>query len=187
MAKFMLPNEIWCHIFSYLDEKSLRTIASTCNSFLEVVRGNEKLSGCIILKSIRLKEMATKIKNFEWIWERWSSLKTLKVPIQFEYLTGLTEGIDQSTEREVFDLIRDMNFETCSTLEKVVMFNCCLWRNENYDLIKHFDGLRAVNLMEFFFHPRDIPLIQSWKHITVHICQVCLIRYRKIPWEGHFT
>ena len=81
MAKFMLPNEIWCHIFSYLDEKSLRTIPSTCNLFLELVRGDEKLSGSIILKSVTLKDLATKIKNSEWIWDRWPSLKTLKIPI----------------------------------------------------------------------------------------------------------
>ena len=81
MAKFMLPNEIWCHIFSYLDEKSLRTIASICKVFFDLVRGNEKLSGCIILKSVGLNDLAIKIKNSEWIWERWPSLKTLKIPI----------------------------------------------------------------------------------------------------------
>ena len=181
MAKFMLANEIWCHIFSYLDEKSLRTIASTCNFFLELVRGNEKLSGCIVLKSVRLKDLATKIKNSEWIWDRWPSLKTLKIPIQFEDLTGLIGSTDQLTETELFDLIRDMKFETCPTLEMVVLFNCCLSRNENYDLIELFDGLRAVNLMEFSFHPKDVPLFQSWKHITVHICWICLIRYRNYP------
>ena len=81
----MLPSEIWCHILSYLDEKSLRTIASTCKLFFELVRGNEKLSGCIILKSVTLKDLATNIKNSEWIWDRWPSLKTLKIPLQFEY------------------------------------------------------------------------------------------------------
>ena len=81
MANSILPNEIWCHIFLYLDEKSLRTIASICKLFFELVRGNEKLSGCIILKSVPLNDLAIKIKNSEWIWERWPSLKTLKIPI----------------------------------------------------------------------------------------------------------
>ena len=206
MAKFMLPSEIWCHILSYLDEKSLRTIASTCKLFFELVRGNEKLSGCIILKSVTLKDLATNIKNSEWIWDRWPSLKTLKIPLQFEYskewspLKSIwtdskqsaqfytevdsleySTGTDRSTEREVFDLFRSMEFETCSSLEKVVVFNCCWSIKVNYDLWKRFDGLRVVNLMEFSFHPRDIPLIQNWNHITVHICQVCLIRHRNYP------
>ena len=63
----LLPNEIWCYIFSYLDEKSLKTIASICKLFFEIVRGNEKLSGCIILKSVPLNDLAIKIKNSEWI------------------------------------------------------------------------------------------------------------------------
>lgn len=125
----MLPSEIWCHIFCYLDEKFLQTIASTCKLFFELVRGSEKLSGCIILKSVRLKDLAIKIKNYEWIWDRWPSLKTLKIPLQFEYLTGT----DRSTERDIFDLIRDIKFETCSTLEKIVVFKCSWSMDENFE------------------------------------------------------
>ena len=175
MAKFMLPIEIWCRIFSYLDEKSLRTIASSCKLFFELVRGNKKLSGCIILKSVVLKDLATKIKSSEWIWDRWPSLKTLKIPIHFEHLTD----IDESTEQEVFDLIRNMKFETCSSLEKVVVFNCC-WSIQEYSFLrKRFPGLRHGYLMEFSFHPKNISLIQSLEHITVYICQICIIRYGK--------
>ena len=173
MAQFMLPNEIWYHIFLYLDEKSLRNITSTCKLFFELIRGSEKLSGCIILKSVTLKDLATNIKNSEWIWDRWPSLKTLKIPLQYEYW----DSTDRSTEREIFDLIRDMKFETCSTLEWVVVFNCCWSMGENVNLMKRFDGLLGGHLMEFSFHPKDIPLTQTWKNITVHICQICLIRY----------
>lgn len=31
--------------------------------------------------------------------------------------------------------------------------------------------------MEFSFHPKDVPLIQNWENSTMHICQLCLIRY----------
>ena len=110
MANSILPNEIWCHIFLYLDEKSLRTIASICKLFFELVRGNEKLSGCIILKSVMLKDLAIKIKNSEWIWDRWPSLKTLKIPIVH------SEYSDSVYEKEAHRLIQEMKFETCSNL-----------------------------------------------------------------------
>ena len=182
MAKFMLPIEIWHHIFSYLDEKSLRTVASSCKLFFELVRGNEKLSGCIILKSVVLKDLATKIKSSEWIWDRWPSLKTLKIPIHFEKIPTHFEyltGIDQSTEKEVFDLIRGMKFETSSSLEKVVVFNCC-WSIQDFPFLrKRFPGLHHGYVMEFSFHPKNISLMQSLEHITVYICQICIIRYGK--------
>ena len=110
MANSILPNEIWCQIFLYLDEKSLRTIASICKLFFELVRGNEKLSGCIILKSVMLKDLAIKIKNSEWIWDRWPSLKTLKIPIVH------SEYSDSVYEKEAHRLIQEMKFETCSNL-----------------------------------------------------------------------
>ena len=164
MANFILPNEIWCHIFLYLDEKSLRTIASICKLFFELVRGNEKLSGCIILKSVPLNDLAIKIKNSEWIWERWPSLKTLKIPI---VQSGPSMMYKNVYEKEAHKLILEMKFETCSNLEKVVLFNCCWSIQKNSDLMKVFDGLRYGHVMEYSFHPKDIPLIPSWENITV--------------------
>ena len=144
MAKFMFPNEIWYHIFSYLDEKSLRTIASICKLFFELVRGNEKLSGCIILRSVTLKDLATKIKNSEWIWDRWPFLKTLKIPIHLKpldlYHLYLYHIYDDTSEKEAHNLIRKMKFEMCPTLEKVVLFNCCWSVQENSDLEKSVDN-----------------------------------------------
>ena len=132
MAKFTFPNEIWYHIFSYLDEKSLRTIASICKLFFELVRGNEKISGCIILRSVFLKDLATKIKKSEWIWDRWPSLKTLKIPIHLDHPLYH----DDTDEKEAHNLIRKMKFETCPSLEKVVLFNCCWSIQENSDMMK---------------------------------------------------
>ena len=170
---FMLPNEIWCYIFSYLDEKSLKTIASICKLFFEIVRGNEKLSGCIILKSVMLKDLAVKIKNSEWIWERWPSLKTLKIPIvhsEYSDIYFKSNIFTSVYEKEAHKLIQEMKFETCSNLEKVVLFNCCWSIQESSDLMKVFDGLRHGHVMEYSFHPKDIPLIQSWENITaIHL------------------
>ena len=176
MANSILPNEIWCHIFLYLDEKSLRTIiASICKIFFELVRGNEKLSGCIILKSVMLKDLAIKIKNSEWIWERWPSLQTLKIPIvnteySDDYIYHKSNVFTSVYEKEARKLIQEMKFETCSNLEKVVLFNCCWSIQENSDLMKVFDGLRHGHVMEYSFHPKDIPFIQRWENITaIHL------------------
>ena len=170
---FMLPNEIWCYIFSYLDEKSLKTIASICKLFFEIVRGNEKLSGCIILKSVMLNDLAMKIKNSEWIWERWPSLKTLKIPIvhsEYSDIYFKSNIFTSVYEKEAHKLIQEMKFETCSNLEKVVLFNCCWSIQESSDLMKVFDGLRHGHVMEYSFHPKDIPLIQSRENITaIHL------------------
>ena len=51
-----LPTEILWKIFSYLnDDKSIRSATATCRKWEEVIRGNEKLSGNVSLKSIWAK------------------------------------------------------------------------------------------------------------------------------------
>ena len=77
-----LPVEIWCQIFSYLDQSSIRNVSAACTLFFGIVRGDEKLSGHVILKQINLRQLLTKIKSAEWTWERWPCLKTLEIPIQ---------------------------------------------------------------------------------------------------------
>ena len=78
----LLPVEIWCQIFSYLDKTSIRSVSATCTLFFEIVRGDEKFSGHVILKQIDLGQLLIKIKSSEWTRERWPCLKTLEIPIQ---------------------------------------------------------------------------------------------------------
>ena len=40
-----LPNEILCHIFMYLDDRSLRNASATCCRFFDSIRGTGKLAG----------------------------------------------------------------------------------------------------------------------------------------------
>ena len=63
-----LPTEIWSEVFSYLDGKSRKSVAATCNQFLCILRGNEKTSGQITLKIITLKNLSKKIESAEWNW-----------------------------------------------------------------------------------------------------------------------
>ena len=81
----LLPVEIWCQIFSYLDKTSIRSVSATCTLFFGIVRGEEKFSGHVILKQIDLGQLLMKIKSSEWTRERWPCLKTLEIPIQLKY------------------------------------------------------------------------------------------------------
>ena len=82
---FCLPNEILCQIISYLDEKSIRSVLFTCKQLFHLVRGNERFSGHVTLNSIDLNNLLEKIESAEWNWERWSCLKTLKIPLRRKY------------------------------------------------------------------------------------------------------
>ena len=78
----LLPVEIWCQIFPYMDEASIRNASAAWRLFFEIVRGSEKYSGHVILKQIDLSQIVIKIKSEEWTWQRWPCLKTLEIPIQ---------------------------------------------------------------------------------------------------------
>jgi hypothetical protein len=83
------------------------------------------LSNQIFLKSDGLKELQYKIEESEWIWKRWPVLKVLK-------LRHLSAKIDEPESlQEVLDLVKLINFQGCSTLDKVVF-------SVNFDLKDFF-------------------------------------------------
>ena len=89
----LMPNEIWCMIFSYLDEKSMKNATQTCKFWFELIRSDSNFSGHIILQHIGLEELKTIIENSEWIWERWPVLKTLE----------LEEGTEPQSAKEALE------------------------------------------------------------------------------------
>ena len=114
-----LPTEILCKIFSYVnDEKSIRSATATCRQWEEIIRGNEKLSGYVSLKSIWAKDLRMKIENSEWIWDRWPSLKTLQL-----VCWDLRE---RSEEMKSLKLVKFD--QACQKLEKIILLdvNCDL-------------------------------------------------------------
>ena len=114
-----LPTEILCKIFSYVnDEKSIRSATATCRQWEEIIRGNEKLSGNVSLKSIWAKDLRMKIENSEWIWDRWPSLKTLQL-----VCWDLRE---RSEEMKSLKLVKFD--QACQKLEKIILLdvNCDL-------------------------------------------------------------
>jgi hypothetical protein len=74
----ILPNEVWCILFSFMDKKSLRNSTATCTHWFELIRNNSKFSGHICLPNDHLLELKRKINDSQWIWTRWPVLQTLE-------------------------------------------------------------------------------------------------------------
>ena len=64
----VLPKEILCIIFSYLDERAKQSASETCELWFELIRNDSNLSSHVFLNRDGLKELQTKIENCEWIW-----------------------------------------------------------------------------------------------------------------------
>ena len=74
----VLPREILCIIFSYLDKQSVENATGTCKLWFELIRNDKSLSGDICLEKLDLQELSQKILIGEWNWARWPALKTIK-------------------------------------------------------------------------------------------------------------
>ena len=120
-----LPTEIWSEVFSYLDGKSRKSVAATCNQFLCILRGNEKTSGQITLKIITLKNLSKKIESAEWNWERWPCLKSIRIPLSF-WKNPYKNQYYGSSSNTALDPLKMMKFEQCPSLERLLIFNCGL-------------------------------------------------------------
>ena len=108
-----LPNEIWCNVFSYLDEKSVKSANLTCKSWFELIRNDPNFSKSVCLKDHSLKEFQTRIEKSEWIWKNWTVLKTLELhSVRFDQ--------KPKSPKVAMDLRKQINFKECPSLEKVV-------------------------------------------------------------------
>ena len=74
----ILPNEVWCIIFSYLHQKAVQNATQSCKHWFELIRNDPNLSGHIILANDGLLEFTRKINTMQWIWTRWPVVKTLE-------------------------------------------------------------------------------------------------------------
>ena len=120
-----LPVEIWCQIFSYLGQTSIGNVSATCNRFFGIVRGDEKLSGHIVLTKIDLRQLVRKIESGEWTWDRWSCLKILEIPIQIKNSENDRHFFSEfDTVGEALDPIKMLKLKQCPSLDKLLIFNC---------------------------------------------------------------
>ena len=169
-----LPNEILCQIISYLGEKSIRSVLFTCKQLFHLIRGNGRFSGHVTLKSIDLKNLLEKVESAEWNWERWSCLKTLKIPLKCKYSINeiaffLGGG---STIEEALDLLKLMKFELCPSLQRVVIFNCHLpLYTETSEVRTRYGYARVVCI-----NPRSVPSEFSLEFVNF----LCLENLRNV-------
>ena len=149
-----LPTEILCKIFSYInDDKSIRSATATCRQWEEIIRGNEKLSGNVSLKSMWAKDFRMKIENSEWIWERWPSLKTLQLVCW-----------DLREESEEMKSLRQLiKFDQAiQKLEKIVLLDV----NCDLDEISHIYDPKVGKVKELSFTPKLGIEPLSIEHVT---------------------
>ena len=164
----ILPREILCIIFSYLDGKSRLSASETCKLWFELIRNNSNLSSYIFLKDGGLKGLLTKIERSEWIWKRWPVLKMLDLGC-LSFDEEYSKSIQQSS-----DLVKSINFKDCPTLEKVIF-------SVNIDLQNFFPDfnseLKIATVEQLTFNPKnDIEWFGSEQisllHITVDSSEV---------------
>ena len=143
----ILPREILCIIFCYLQEKSMRSASETCKLWFELIRNDSNCSSHIFLKYNGLKELQAKIERSEWIWVRWPVLKVIE-------LGPLSVNIDKpKSVKEALDLVKSINFKECPTLEKVIF-------SVNIDLedfIPYFcPELKIATVEQLTFNPQHV-------------------------------
>ena len=146
----LFPVEIWCQIFPYMDEASIRNASAACKLFFEIVRGSEKYSGHVKIRQIDLSQLVMKIKSEEWTWQRWPCLKILEIPIQLEY-PAPTYAIGDSLHP-----INLLKLEQCPSLDKISIFNCAF---------KLFEGNIIARTL-CFNRSSTTPNIVSCKNVT---------------------
>ena len=141
----ILPREILCIIFAYLEENSIRSASETCKLWLEIIRNDSNWSSHVFLKYNGLKELQAKIERSDWIWDRWPVLKVLK-------LGPSSVHIDEPVSaNEALDLVKSINFKECPTLEKVIF-------SVNFDLddfLAEFNlGFAIATVEQLTFNPK---------------------------------
>jgi len=154
----VLPREILCIMFSYLDKKSVKSASASCKLWLELIRNDSNLSSHVYLKCDGLKELQTKIERSEWIWNRWPVLKVLE-------LGPLSVKIDEPKSiQEASDLVKSINFKDCSSLERVIF-------SANFDWEDFFQDdrseLKIATVEKLTYNPKNENILFGTEQISV--------------------
>jgi hypothetical protein len=148
----ILPREILCIIFSYMDKKSVQNATATCKLWFKLIRNDSKLSSHVCFKAIKLKEFDKRIQDLEISMARWPVLKTIKFCGHYPYFS-VVDKLVQHTPKLV-------NSEDCPPLEKIIV-------SVSYCLERFFPHLPDFGTIEeFTFNPNnDIRSLQV-EHIS---------------------
>ena len=101
LDNLVLPQEVWCIIFSYLPKESRKNATITCKLWFEIIRGDSRLSGNVSIPWIKLQS-----SRFDW--DNWPCLKTLAIT-----------NISLPSPKLALMVMKDIDFKKCPSLEKV--------------------------------------------------------------------
>ena len=148
----ILPREILCIIFSYMDKKSVKSATATCKLWFELIRNDSNLSSHVCFKGIKLQEFDKRIQDLEISVARWPALKTIKFCGHYPYFS-VVEKLVQHTPKLV-------NSEDCPPLEKIIVsVSYCLER-----FFPHLPGFATIE--EFTFNPKEKIRSLQVEHIS---------------------
>ena len=142
----ILPREILCIIFAYLEEKSIQSASETCKLWLEIIRNDSNWSSYIFLKYNGLKELQAKIERSDWIWDRWPVLKVIELGPQSVDIK------EPQSVKEAVDLVKSINFKECPTLEKVIFSVNIDWE----DFIPECPELKIATVEQLTYNPQHV-------------------------------
>jgi len=143
----ILPKEILCIIFSYLDKKYVKNVTATCKLWFELIRNDLNFSSCICVKAFQDLELSV---------ARWPALKTIKFCGNYPYFSVMEKLVQRTTKLA--------KSNDCPPLEKVVV-------NVSYGLGIFFPQfLGVITIQEFTFDPKDdIKSLQVEQITKLHI------------------
>ena len=128
----ILPKEILCIIFSYLDKKYVKNVTATCKLWFELIRNDLNFSSCIRVKAFQDLELSV---------ARWPALKTIKFCGNYPYFSVMEKLVQHTTKLA--------KSNDCPPLEEVVV-------NVSYGLGIFFPQFLGVGtIQEFTFDPKD--------------------------------
>ena len=159
MSVEVLPREILCIIFLYLDKKSVKSATATCSFWFELIRNDSNLSSYVCLKVIKLQEFDKKIQDLEVLVARRPVLKTIEFCGHYPYFS-VVEKIVQNTTKLV-------KSKDCPHLEKIIV-NVSYCLEDVFSFFSQFTdiGIGYRTIEEFTFNPNDDIKFLQVEHIT---------------------
>ena len=161
----IIPKEVLCIIFSYLDRKSVKNVTATCKIWFEIIRGDSKRSSHVCLSCMSLHELDTRITDLDFTLSRWPVLKTIE--FRGYYYSYLSVGISVLNKILKFSR-RIANSEDCPSLEKIIV-------TDSYCLGRVFPQLPNFGTIEEFTFS---PTAEMNRQIQIeHITNLDLVFY----------
>ena len=137
----ILPREILCIIFSYLDKKYVQNVTATCKLWFELIRNDSNLSSHVCFKVIKIQDFEKRIQDLDASVVRWPALKTIKFCGHYPYFSVVEKLVQHTTKL--------VNSKDCPPLEKIIV-------SVSYCLERFFPHLPFFGTIEeFTFNPND--------------------------------